>query len=871
MREYKTTFDRKATTRQRVELWASQTLKDKNHENLNKNLVKTSKDNELNPEAPNFVPSRTLAQQSAEHNATHELDPVSRHLLVTALKESPKKPFRGEPHEYHRWWTSLKNRMDPLKLEPLDVIDILEAHTEGQPHQVVHTFSCAVGKNPGQALTTILCELERRFGSNTEVADGLLKRLESQPKIQGGEADPRVAYSLRELSDLCLIISQHIDFIPDLSILNLNIGLSRVRQKLPTFIDNKWRKVKGSFREHPSFHYFCDFLKREVDLLCDDLRPSWDQSPLASGPASDSRAPSNSIKAPTPGNFCKFHEMRGHNLEGCNAFENLPHEEKMSFLEFHKLCYRCLGSHFSRNCRETVKCARCFKEGHLRVMHREGGAARHTSGNSATENSTGSDQDKPSASLRTNTYGFKGRNCGKTVLVQVSHHGNTKPLLTYAIIDTESNNTFASSELFDYFGINTSSSPYSIATLGGTRYRLKGRHATGLKVRGITNGDWFDLPAVKENNCIPDTLDEVATREMVKNCSAIHHLSDKYHDLAEGAHVTLLIGRDSEDLMWCETKQEVAPFCYETRLGWAVVGSVSPMKCQPTGNVPPTANVLLTRSDKMLDHDHFSARNEFEHKNVTDIFERWTDDDEQGLSRNDLKFVQIISGSIKINDKGNLETPLPLKNPEVRMPDNKFPVLRRTSATTRRLKKSPDTLKLCLASIGKNLSEGYVEQVPETELERDDGKVWYLPLFPVIHPKKNKVRLVYDSAATYQGTSLNEALLQGPDVNNSLRGVLTRLRENSVAFVADIEGMFNAFFVEPHYRDLMRFFWFRNNDSTKELITYRAKTNVFGNTCSPSIATTCLRSTTVLTEPKREGIKETVFNEASYYIRRQFY
>ena len=62
MSEYKTTFDRKATTRQRFELWASQSREDKNHENLNNNLVKTSKDSELNPEAPIFVPSRTLAQ-----------------------------------------------------------------------------------------------------------------------------------------------------------------------------------------------------------------------------------------------------------------------------------------------------------------------------------------------------------------------------------------------------------------------------------------------------------------------------------------------------------------------------------------------------------------------------------------------------------------------------------------------------------------------------------------------------------------------------------------------------------------------------------------------------------------------------------------
>ena len=51
---------------------------------------------------------------------------------------------------------------------------------------------------------------------------------------------------------------------------------------------------------------------------------------------------------------------------------------------------------------------------------------------------------------------------------------------------------------------------------------------------------------------------------------------------------------------------------------------------------------------------------------------------------------------------------------------------------------------------------------------------WYLPHHPVFHPQKpEKVRVVFDCSAKYRIASLNDQLLQGPDLLNSLLGVLT--------------------------------------------------------------------------------------------------
>ena len=73
--------------------------------------------------------------------------------------------------------------------------------------------------------------------------------------------------------------------------------------------------------------------------------------------------------------------------------------------------------------------------------------------------------------------------------------------------------------------------------------------------------------------------------------------------------------------------------------------------------------------------------------------------------------------------------------------------------------------------------------------------------------KPDKLRIVFDCAAKHMGVSLNDVLLQGPDLLNSLVGVLTRFRSESVAFAADIESMFHQVKVNPEDRDFLKFLW----------------------------------------------------------------
>jgi len=74
---------------------------------------------------------------------------------------------------------------------------------------------------------------------------------------------------------------------------------------------------------------------------------------------------------------------------------------------------------------------------------------------------------------------------------------------------------------------------------------------------------------------------------------------------------------------------------------------------------------------------------------------------------------------------------------------------------------------------------------------------------------------------TFGGTSLNKEVLQGPDFTNNLVGVLLRFREEQVAVMGDIKGMFYQVWVSPKHRNALRFLWWKNGEIGGEVEVYR--------------------------------------------------
>ena len=90
-----------------------------------------------------------------------------------------------------------------------------------------------------------------------------------------------------------------------------------------------------------------------------------------------------------------------------------------------------------------------------------------------------------------------------------------------------------------------------------------------------------------------------------------------------------------------------------------------------------------------------------------------------------------------------------------------------------------------------------------------EGECWYIPHHGAYHPHKpGKLRVVFACSANYRGQSLNGHLLQGPNLINTLVGILFRFRKAKVYVSCDIKSMFHQLGVHRRDRDYFRFFWY---------------------------------------------------------------
>ncbi|XP_058803296.1 uncharacterized protein LOC131671111 [Phymastichus coffea] len=119
--------------------------------------------------------------------------------------------------------------------------------------------------------------------------------------------------------------------------------------------------------------------------------------------------------------------------------------------------------------------------------------------------------------------------------------------------------------------------------------------------------------------------------------------------------------------------------------------------------------------------------------------------------------------------------------------------------------------------------------------EDDDNDGYYLPHHAVIKESSEttKVRPVYDaSAKTSTGVSLNDILMVGPTIQDTVFQQLLQFRTHSYVITGDIEKMYRQVWIHPDDRKYQKFFWYHQGKICVFLLTVVT----FGVAAAPFLA-----------------------------------
>ena len=163
------------------------------------------------------------------------------------------------------------------------------------------------------------------------------------------------------------------------------------------------------------------------------------------------------------------------------------------------------------------------------------------------------------------------------------------------------------------------------------------------------------------------------------------------------------------------------------------------------------------------------------------------------MTKDEKQAYDILEKGICFKN-GHYEVGMLWKDPNIHLKSNKVLAVQRLESLEKRLIKNPDKARQYSDTIKRYLELGHATKLSTRESTPTNNMTYYIPHHYVTNPnKQNKFRVVFDASAKFAGTSLNDYLLKGPDLLNSLVTILLRFRNGKYSISADMKRCFTKF------------------------------------------------------------------------------
>ncbi|KAL4009499.1 hypothetical protein ACER0C_003351 [Sarotherodon galilaeus] len=807
------------------------------------NLFTSQQSNSPSPTRERQAQKKNILQNAQQtHTVTSQLPqtPSALQDVVEVLTKQQKlatlppqniSVFKGDPLEYRLFMRAFEHGV--------------EDRTESDKDRLYYMEHC-LHMEPTHGYQTAKRLLEEHFGNAYKISVAYIHKALNWPTIKSDDGEALHAFGLYLTG--CQNAMMDVEYMEEL---DNTANMRAIVSKLPYKLRERWRTFAcGTLdkeKRRVKFADLAEFVNKQAKEVLHPLFGDIKDSTLkvqvrgqvderlqrrsgirkgfttAATITTTQDVPSKERNKVSGNQVCAFSKpclfCRGeeHTMEQCKRMRKSLHKEKIDFMRTKGLCFSCL------------------KQGHMSMLHMKT-KPNATSKRAAPEVESLEREDQTESIVN----GFvemeaPAHDAEKTehilaiVPVQVKPKRGQKVTHTYAFLDPGSTACFCTEELMHELNLTGRKTNILLKTMGEEKV-VSSHIVSGLEISSLDSDDFFELPEMYSHSDIPASADNAPSQDYVNRWTYLQQVSIPRIE----AKIGLLIGANAPKAV--EPWQVIAsknggPYAVKTRLGWTISEPLQGSSSQRAacGLIQVAANrISVSKLDELWDQQFKSDFPECERN------------EKQEMSREDLQFLEIATESATIVD-GHYSIALPLQNKRIKMPNNRKVAEQRALHLKRKLERNTPFHAEYSAFMSNIITKGYAVKVPEKDLGRDDGKVWYLPHHGVYHPKKHKLRVVFDCGASYKGTTLNDQLLQGPNLTSTLLGVIIRFRQEEVAIMADVEAMFHQVKVPDEDSDLLRFLWWTSGDITQKMVEYKMVVHIFGATSSPSCASFALR------------------------------
>lgn len=822
-----------------------------------------------------------------ESNSDKVVKVLCDQLTLARLPLPEPGVFTGEPLQFPSWERAFDTLIANKSIPEGERLHYLNKYLGGDAKACVEGYFLLATPHAYDEARKLL---SARYGHSFMIGKAFRDKLNKWPKIHWKDC-----VGLRKFVDFLHQCQTGMTSIPSLKFLDDDQENEKILEKLPDWVVNRWgRKVydwEEEYDEFPPFSEFVKFLSKESDIANNpvtSLMAIRKESFVKYDRKQGSRKGVSHVVETQDVKTCRFCS-KSHHLSECPEFSKKSYLDKRAYVFKERLCYCCMkGGHIGKKCRRRLTCKTCNRR-HPTSMHSDDYKPikrDDDKGASSKDSSHFSAEAKPFTPAPTQSQSTASSHSGATCMNTVSASSLSAMIvpvyvssvdmpsterLVYALLDTQSDRSFILESTCRALGVSGTSVQFSLSTMTAENKVIECERITGLSVRAFDSDLKIPLPSLYTRSIMPTNRSHIPTPAMALKWPHLEKLSDKLMPITD-AEVGLLIGYNCSKAL---APRDVivpdgdGPYAQKTDLGWGIVGIVD-YDVNAEDDIGFSHRVLayeVSDSNKVVQvsvrshtKDHVLSP-----RQILSVLESDFQDDVHGvgLSQQDKKFLDVVKQGICRTSDGHYQMPLPFKEDNVQLSNNISVAEKRLEHLKSKLSKDAKLKSEYVSFMSEMVSSGYAEKVDSSELLKD--QVWYIPHHGVYNSQKNKLRVVFDCSARFKGQSLNDHLLQGPDLTNTLVGVLCRFREDDIAFCCDVAKMFYQFRVSPQHRDYMRFLWWENGDFSLVPSVYRMTVHLFGAASSPSCANFGLRQIAFDYE-SQYGLDVGVFLRDNFYV-----